>query len=500
MTTGLVPFPIFRAFDANGTPLAGGLLYTYQAGTTTPQVTFTDSTGGTPNTNPVVLDSTGSASIWLGSAAYKFVLYDSSSNVQWSSDNIQSPNITFGASSITAAANTQLTNPLNTMYTVVFTTTGKSLYLPAANTPNSIQKGLPFYFYNNGSNSFKIVAQDLTTVITTIPPGGFTELILTSNATTNGTYTVVPIPGAGAFLSFDTNGNLQVNLGAGLQSDGSDNIEISPTAVTPGTYLNANVTVEQDGRLTLASAGTVPRAFIAGCLLTAITGNHTTAAISVGAGLAVDSTNAAYIASAGYSWLASNGNAINGTDASSSTLANSTTYHMFLCSGASGTGTFCSASLTPTLPTGYAVSKRRIGSFLTDSSGNPLPYTSIEKEGGAVLNYLTTQIQDIAVTSLVATSRTLFALSVPTGIKVQPIIRVASNSGSPILITSPDESDVAAPGSGATVPAWDVLNTNGETASVFVTTNTSGQIAARGQTGTSTFYGNTRGWVDFRRT
>ncbi len=123
--------------------------------------------------------------------------------------------------------------------------------------------------------------------------------------------------------------------------------------------------------------GTVVYAVISGCLPSSITGTKTTAQMSVSSGQAADSTNAAYIASAGYTWKASNGNAINGTDAASSTLANSTTYHMFLCTGGSGTGTFASASLTPTFPTGYSTYHRRIFSFLTDTSGNPIPYTAI---------------------------------------------------------------------------------------------------------------------------
>ena len=64
-------------FDNNGNPLAGGLIYTYAAGTTTPAATYTTYTGGTANANPIVLDSAGRtpAQIWLTSgSSYKFVL------------------------------------------------------------------------------------------------------------------------------------------------------------------------------------------------------------------------------------------------------------------------------------------------------------------------------------------------------------------------------------------------------------------------------------------
>lgn len=83
--------PVFRVqyVNGNGVPLTGGQLFTYQAGTTTPQATYTDETGGTPNANPVILDSNGSASVWLNPAlSYKFVLEDSLGNLQWSVDNV----------------------------------------------------------------------------------------------------------------------------------------------------------------------------------------------------------------------------------------------------------------------------------------------------------------------------------------------------------------------------------------------------------------------------
>lgn len=82
--------PRFRAFDANGVPLNGGLLYTYAAGTTTPQATYTDQGGLTPNSNPVVLDPYGYADVWTNNNNYKAVLKDSSGNTLWTVDNIQS--------------------------------------------------------------------------------------------------------------------------------------------------------------------------------------------------------------------------------------------------------------------------------------------------------------------------------------------------------------------------------------------------------------------------
>lgn len=89
-TAPLAPinFPLFRAFDSNGKPLVGGKLFTYAAGTTTPQLTYTDASGVTPNPNPVILDATGSARVFLSGATYKFVLQNSFGVQQWSADNI----------------------------------------------------------------------------------------------------------------------------------------------------------------------------------------------------------------------------------------------------------------------------------------------------------------------------------------------------------------------------------------------------------------------------
>jgi hypothetical protein len=95
--------------DAAGIPLAGGFLYTYEAGTTTPQATYTDSTAATANSNPIVLDSRGEANIWLSSANYKFKLTNSEGTEIWTVDNIAAPSTALSpvfSSNVTISANT----------------------------------------------------------------------------------------------------------------------------------------------------------------------------------------------------------------------------------------------------------------------------------------------------------------------------------------------------------------------------------------------------------
>lgn len=81
----------WQFFSDNGVPLAGGKLYTYAAGTTTPLATYTSSTGATPHANPIVLDSAGRvpSEIWLtSSASYKFTLKTPANVEIWTKDNI----------------------------------------------------------------------------------------------------------------------------------------------------------------------------------------------------------------------------------------------------------------------------------------------------------------------------------------------------------------------------------------------------------------------------
>lgn len=86
----LSPPPKLQFFDANGVPLAGGKLYSYAAGTTTPLATYTSAGETAFNTNPIILNSRGEAEVWLGSPLYKFKLTTSVDVEIWTVDNITS--------------------------------------------------------------------------------------------------------------------------------------------------------------------------------------------------------------------------------------------------------------------------------------------------------------------------------------------------------------------------------------------------------------------------
>lgn len=77
MPVKLSPPPRQQYMDANGDPAVGCKLFAYAAGSSTKQSTFTDNTGLTANTNPIILDASGRTpfGLWLETGlAYKFVL------------------------------------------------------------------------------------------------------------------------------------------------------------------------------------------------------------------------------------------------------------------------------------------------------------------------------------------------------------------------------------------------------------------------------------------
>lgn len=86
--------PKFTAQLNNGDPCNGCKLFAYVGGTTTKQDTYTSSTLGTSNANPVVLDAAGRATVFLDpTLVYKFVLAPSTDtdppgSPLWTVDNV----------------------------------------------------------------------------------------------------------------------------------------------------------------------------------------------------------------------------------------------------------------------------------------------------------------------------------------------------------------------------------------------------------------------------
>jgi hypothetical protein len=90
-----MPFVKSTFLDGNGAPCNGCLIWTYTAGTTTLLNSYTTTAGNVANTNPVVLNSSGQADVFLGESSYKIALEAAPipPNVHgaglWTEDNIQ---------------------------------------------------------------------------------------------------------------------------------------------------------------------------------------------------------------------------------------------------------------------------------------------------------------------------------------------------------------------------------------------------------------------------
>ena len=133
MSTTLSPAPKMQFFTAGGIPLVGGKIYTYAAGTVTPLVTYTTVSGNQTNTNPVILDSRGEASVWLGGASYKMKLTDSTDVEIWTVDNISTQDAVIALAAFEAS-----------LASTTSSTQGSSLvgYVPVSGSGRTVQSKL----------------------------------------------------------------------------------------------------------------------------------------------------------------------------------------------------------------------------------------------------------------------------------------------------------------------------------------------------------------------
>jgi hypothetical protein len=242
-------------FTNSGVPLAGGLLYTYAAGTTTPQATYTTAAGTTANSNPIVLNSAGRLDneVWLTSTlTYKFILKDSGGVTIATYDDIPGigsvSGLTTGTSLLSGNgsggfSNVVIGSNLSFVGGTLSATTGGS----GAGTVTSVALTAPAAFTVAGSPVTSTGTLALTYSGNPIP--------ITSGGT--GTSTTIPnavmvAPGTGpgldsvTFVAPGTAGNVLTSNGSTWTSAPSTT---SSTALAVGTYCFARVTSFPSGTI-----------------------------------------------------------------------------------------------------------------------------------------------------------------------------------------------------------------------------------------------------------
>jgi hypothetical protein len=173
------PFLKMQFFDNNGHVCSGCMLFTDVAGTSTPLATYTDSSGLTPNANPVVADSAGRMNVFLGTSAYKFILTLPNGVTLWTEDNITSNNLSLLSSNNVWTGTNEFTNTVTfdvqAVFNAGFTSSGPNI-LNGGGTINGTYTGTPtFSGLVNFSGGFTATigtfsGQIISTLVTGTPP------------------------------------------------------------------------------------------------------------------------------------------------------------------------------------------------------------------------------------------------------------------------------------------------------------------------------------------
>jgi len=297
-------------------------------------------------------------------------------------------------------------------------------------------------------------------------------------------------------------GNINVIVDTTKQRWSIFNNTTGAYTVTFKTSAGTGIVIAQGGRALLECDGTniintggniVMRSYLAGCVLSTLGASAT---MSIAAGVAVNSTNAAAmvlsaIAKTTAAWAV--GTAQGGLD--TGTIANNTWYKFFVIQRVD-TGavdvifTVAALDTGPAMPTGYTLF-RYIGSRKTNGSAQ---WVSFLQTGDDVS--LIAQVQDVS--GAANTAVTLRTLSVPTGVKVRArfTVSVTADNAAWSYIVDPDVNGTAASGSAAASIYNQAADFSGLEMECF--TNTSGQINTDSNGTNATISILTSGWTDTR--
>jgi hypothetical protein len=256
----LTPTPKMQFESAAGVPLSGGKVYTYAAGTTTPQATYTDYTGATPNANPIILNSRGEAAIWLGSASYKFKLTDANDVEIWVVDYISAP--TSGVSPVLSGNVVIDSDTPGPALKITQTGTGPVLRVQDSADPDTT----PFIIDNAGNvgigtatpsaqlettGAAKFASATITTPLG-VASGGTGLATLTANNVVLGNGASAP-----TFVAPGTAGNLLTSNGTTWESTAAP-VEIPSQTGNAGKVLGTNGTAVSWGSSIVAGTAQTP--------------------------------------------------------------------------------------------------------------------------------------------------------------------------------------------------------------------------------------------------
>ncbi|MGO4316719.1 hypothetical protein [Agrobacterium sp. MCAB5] len=425
-------------FDQNGVPLAGGEVSFYIPGTTTPKDTWQNSGQSILNPNPVTLDSSGRAIIY-GSGAYRQIVKDSTGNLIWDQETSEpnSGSVSFGGTS-SGASNAQT--------------------LTAAQ----------FSFIDGQIISF--IAGLSNTGATTISIGGSTPIPVVKNS----------VGGPVALVANDivAGNSYFIQYSASLAAFNLL-LSIAPSTAS-GSYLAGYIF-----GLALSNNGTDPVNDIN------IAAGHAASDAVLPVLMTLSSSLGKRLDAP---WAAGGTPTVPVGGLDTGALIDAT-YHVWIIQR-SDTGVvdalFSLSATTPTMPASYD-RKRRIGSIIR-KGGTILAFTQNENHFD-----LATYPIDRNSTSSIASS--LLALTVPSGVRIQPKITITQQQNTVGNIQTRIASAGSLPVSVAITTAASEASTAFVNGGLF--TNTNSQIQFEVQSFGGTLLLNvlsTLGWIDDRGT
>lgn len=437
----------FQTVDSSGDPYTGARLFFYAAGSSTKQDTFTDETGNTANTNPVVLGSDGrpAVEIWLTvGESYKVGLAapgsdDPPSGFVWTEDDVE------GINDASITLDEWITGPAPTYISAT------SFSLVGDQTVD-FTPGRRVKVTDAGGTKYGTIKTSTYTTLTTIVLDQTSDSLATPTSAVSYGILQGTIDSSTPILpaNFPLRGDA---------TDRSKQIDLDLSAIDTNTTRrwsaqNKALTVAGTSEFAYSNVSgspgrqVFPRMWMSGLVQAQAADTDHDTTISVGE--CMDATNAQNMILSSALTKQIDANWTVGTNAGgldTGAVGNTTWYYIWLIKR-SDTGVvdalYSASASAPTMPANYDY-KRLIGAVLTDGSANILAYTAYEKEGGGLQILWSTVTNDLSLSATLTTTARTDALRNPTGFAtdVTFIARAIDASTWAVYVSCPDVTDQA---------------------------------------------------------